>query len=200
MVMNDQVDDAQAIVMSKEIARAIENEATYPGPGPRRRRARDARVRLRALMTLVRVRSIRPSPTSACSRCSRSAASSSRAVVGGPIASVERGRRRAHEHDPQGHARGRRRCSASSTTPAAATGSRPSSTTLTLLHGTVPVPEVVHVDDERLVIVYRWIDGITLARAAASSGDRAAFASLAEPLGRVLALARDAPTRPSRST
>jgi len=31
MVMNDQVDDAQSIVMSKEIARAIENEATYPG-------------------------------------------------------------------------------------------------------------------------------------------------------------------------
>ena len=33
MVMNDQIDDAQAIVMSKEIARAIENEATYPGQG-----------------------------------------------------------------------------------------------------------------------------------------------------------------------
>jgi ribonucrease Y len=31
MVMNDQIDDAQAIVMSKEIARAIETEATYPG-------------------------------------------------------------------------------------------------------------------------------------------------------------------------
>jgi ribonuclease Y len=31
MVMNDQVDDAQAIIMSKEIARAIESEATYPG-------------------------------------------------------------------------------------------------------------------------------------------------------------------------
>jgi ribonucrease Y len=31
MVMNDQIDDAQAVVMSKEIARAIENEATYPG-------------------------------------------------------------------------------------------------------------------------------------------------------------------------
>ena len=31
MVMNDQVDDAQSIVMSKQIARAIENEATYPG-------------------------------------------------------------------------------------------------------------------------------------------------------------------------
>jgi ribonuclease Y len=31
MVMNDQVDDAQAVVMSKEIARAIETEATYPG-------------------------------------------------------------------------------------------------------------------------------------------------------------------------
>jgi ribonucrease Y len=31
MVLNDQIDDAQAVVMSKEIARAIENEATYPG-------------------------------------------------------------------------------------------------------------------------------------------------------------------------
>lgn len=31
MVMNDQVDDAAAVVMSKEIARSIENEATYPG-------------------------------------------------------------------------------------------------------------------------------------------------------------------------
>lgn len=31
MVMNDQIDDGQATIMSKEIARAIENEATYPG-------------------------------------------------------------------------------------------------------------------------------------------------------------------------
>jgi len=31
MVMNDAVDDAQAVVMSKEIARAIETESTYPG-------------------------------------------------------------------------------------------------------------------------------------------------------------------------
>ncbi len=31
MVMTDQIDDGQAIIMSKEIARAIENEATYPG-------------------------------------------------------------------------------------------------------------------------------------------------------------------------
>jgi len=31
MVMNDQIDDARATVMSKEIARAIETEATYPG-------------------------------------------------------------------------------------------------------------------------------------------------------------------------
>lgn len=31
MVMNDRIDDAQAIVMSKEIARAIETEATYAG-------------------------------------------------------------------------------------------------------------------------------------------------------------------------
>ena len=31
MVMNDQIDDARAMIMSKEIARAIETEATYPG-------------------------------------------------------------------------------------------------------------------------------------------------------------------------
>ena len=31
MVMNDQVDDAQALMLSKEIARTIEAEATYPG-------------------------------------------------------------------------------------------------------------------------------------------------------------------------
>src|SRR4051812_18353691 len=31
MVMNDQIDDARATIMSKEIARAIETEATYPG-------------------------------------------------------------------------------------------------------------------------------------------------------------------------
>jgi ribonuclease Y len=31
MVLNDQIDDAAAVVMSKEIARAIETEATYPG-------------------------------------------------------------------------------------------------------------------------------------------------------------------------
>ncbi len=31
MVMNDQIDDTRATVMSKEIARAIESEATYPG-------------------------------------------------------------------------------------------------------------------------------------------------------------------------
>ena len=31
MVMNDQVDDAQAMMMSKDIARAIEAEASYPG-------------------------------------------------------------------------------------------------------------------------------------------------------------------------
>jgi ribonucrease Y len=31
MVMNDQVDDAQAMMLSKEIARTIEAEASYPG-------------------------------------------------------------------------------------------------------------------------------------------------------------------------
>ncbi|NVB79917.1 MAG: aminoglycoside phosphotransferase family protein [Kofleriaceae bacterium] len=59
-------------------------------------------------------------------------------------------------------------------------------TTLTLLHGTVPVPEIVNVDLERLVIAYRWIDGITL-HELRKRGNHDAFASLAEPLGRALA-------------
>jgi aminoglycoside phosphotransferase (APT) family kinase protein len=59
-------------------------------------------------------------------------------------------------------------------------------TTLTLLHGTIPVPQVHHVDDERLAIVYRWIDGITL-HELRKQGQADAFASLAEPLGRLLA-------------
>lgn len=73
-------------------------------------------------------------------------------------------------------------------------------TTLTLLHGTLPVPEVVHADDQRLVIVYRWIDGITL-HDLRKQGQHAAFASLAEPLGRVLAwLARSDATEPFELT
>jgi len=59
-------------------------------------------------------------------------------------------------------------------------------TTLTLLHGTLPIPEVVHVDDARMVIVYRWIEGMTLLDLR-RKGHKEAFAALAEPLGRVLA-------------
>lgn len=59
-------------------------------------------------------------------------------------------------------------------------------TTLTLLHGTVPVPEVVQADAEKMVIAYRWIDGITL-HDLRKQGQFNAFASLAEPLGRVCA-------------
>jgi aminoglycoside phosphotransferase (APT) family kinase protein len=59
-------------------------------------------------------------------------------------------------------------------------------TTLTLLHGTVPVPEVVQAIEERLVIAYRWIDGITL-HELRKQGQLAAFQSLAFPLGRVCA-------------
>jgi len=59
-------------------------------------------------------------------------------------------------------------------------------TTLTLLHGTVPVPEVVQANVERMVIAYRWIDGITL-HDLRKQGQLNAFASLAEPLGRVCA-------------
>ena len=71
--------------------------------------------------------------------------------------------------------------------------------TLTLLHGTLPVPEVVNVDEDRLVIVYRWIDGITLHEL--RKAEPGAFASLAEPLGRVLAcIARTDATEPFELT
>jgi aminoglycoside phosphotransferase (APT) family kinase protein len=60
-------------------------------------------------------------------------------------------------------------------------------TTLTLLHGTLPVPEIVHVDDSKLAIVYRWIEGITL-HELRKQGNKDAFGALAEPLGRVLAM------------
>ena len=67
--------------------------------------------------------------------------------------------------------------------------------TLTLLHGTLPVPDVVHADADQHVIVYRWIDGITLADCRRAEG--AAAASLAEPLGRLMAwLARTDATEP----
>ena len=73
-------------------------------------------------------------------------------------------------------------------------------TTLTLLHGTLPVPDVVHADEKRLVIVYRWIDGVTL-HDLRKQGQLEAFASLAEPLGRVLAwLAKSDATEPFELT
>ena len=73
-------------------------------------------------------------------------------------------------------------------------------TTLTLLHGTLPVPEVVHADEKRLVIVYRWIEGITL-HDLRKQGHHDAFATLAEPLGRVLAwLAKSDATEPFELT
>jgi len=73
-------------------------------------------------------------------------------------------------------------------------------TTLTLLHGTLPVPEVVHADEQRLVIVYRWIEGITL-HDLRKQGHEAAFSTLAEPLGRVLAwLAKSDATEPYELT
>ena len=68
--------------------------------------------------------------------------------------------------------------------------------TLTLLHGTLPVPDVVHADETLHVIVYRWIDGVTL-HDLRTSGSAAGFASLAEPLGRLMAwLARTDATEP----
>ena len=68
--------------------------------------------------------------------------------------------------------------------------------TLTLLHGSLPVPDVVSVDEDRPAIVYRWIDGITFNELRRTQPP-AAFASLAEPLGRLLAfLARTDATEP----
>lgn len=68
--------------------------------------------------------------------------------------------------------------------------------TLTLLHGTLPVPDVVHADEKGPVIVYTWIEGITL-HDLRRSGASAAVASLADPLGRLLAwLARTDATEP----
>jgi len=73
-------------------------------------------------------------------------------------------------------------------------------TSLTLLHGTLPVPEVVHADDKRFVIVYRWIEGVTL-HELRKQGKMEAYASLAEPLGRVLAwLAKSDATEPFELT
>jgi aminoglycoside phosphotransferase (APT) family kinase protein len=73
-------------------------------------------------------------------------------------------------------------------------------TTLTLLHGTLPVPDVIHADEKKLVIVYRWIDGVTL-HDLRKEGKHDAFATLAEPLGRVLAwLAKSDATEPFELT
>jgi aminoglycoside phosphotransferase (APT) family kinase protein len=54
------------------------------------------------------------------------------------------------------------------------------------LAGRLPVPELVRVDPERHAIVYRWIDGITMDECRREQPP-AAFATLAGPLGRLLA-------------
>jgi len=58
--------------------------------------------------------------------------------------------------------------------------------TLERLRGILPVPEVVRVDRERRVLVYHWLFGETL-DACRRNEPPAAFASLAEPLGRLFA-------------
>ncbi len=58
--------------------------------------------------------------------------------------------------------------------------------TIAQLAGILPVPEVVRTDARRRAIVYRWIAGITLDECRRNEPP-AAFASLAEPLGRFLA-------------
>lgn len=58
--------------------------------------------------------------------------------------------------------------------------------TITKLAGILPVPEIVRSDSVRRAIVYRWIPGITVDECRRKQPP-AAFASLAEPLGRFLA-------------
>ena len=58
--------------------------------------------------------------------------------------------------------------------------------TLTLLFGSLPVPEVVSVDEARQAIVYRWIEGITLNECRRVTSPEA-FVTLAEPLAASLA-------------
>ncbi len=58
--------------------------------------------------------------------------------------------------------------------------------TITKMAGILPVPEIVRTDPERRAIVYRWIPGITIDECRRKQPP-AAFASLAEPLGRFLA-------------
>jgi aminoglycoside phosphotransferase (APT) family kinase protein len=68
--------------------------------------------------------------------------------------------------------------------------------TLRRLAGTLPVPEVIHADDTRRAIVYRWIEGSTLDECRRDEPP-AAFASLAGPLGRLFAwIARTEPLEP----
>ncbi|MGE0551638.1 MAG: phosphotransferase family protein [Kofleriaceae bacterium] len=58
--------------------------------------------------------------------------------------------------------------------------------TLTLLHGSLPVPHVLRAERDIPALVYKWIDGSTLTECRTREVP-AAFASLAEPLGRLLA-------------
>jgi len=65
--------------------------------------------------------------------------------------------------------------------------------TLTRLAGVLPVPEVLRTDASRRAIAYRWIDGFTLDECRRGEPP-AAFASLADPLGRLFAwIARTEP-------
>jgi aminoglycoside phosphotransferase (APT) family kinase protein len=69
--------------------------------------------------------------------------------------------------------------------------------TLTRLAGILPVPEVIRADPARQVIVYRWIEGTTLDDCHREEPP-AAFASLADPLGRLFAwVARTEPLDPA---
>jgi len=58
--------------------------------------------------------------------------------------------------------------------------------TLTRLAGILPVPEIVRAEPARKAIVYKWIDGTTLDECRRKE-PAAAFASLADPLGRLFA-------------
>jgi len=58
--------------------------------------------------------------------------------------------------------------------------------TIARLAGILPVPDIVRADPARRVLIYRWIDGITLDDCRRKQPP-AAYGSIAEPLGRFLA-------------
>ena len=169
------------------------------GPGPRRRRARDPRLRLRALTgggggrgrRAGRPRGgwIAGSPGRAEGGGGRGAGPTGEGRGGGPDQQKQHAR-------PRGGGRPRRRRKPAGGRPRWV----PGLVTLTLSPARRPRPRRrARRTTTSTAIVYRWIEGITFNEC--RKAEPGAFASLAEPLGRLLAwLARTDATEPYELT